>query len=207
MQTDLFGTQSLTNPTAPKTDFLQRYRFSLRLDQAVVMLIVLLVVYVLVFSFGVEKGKRFAMAELKAERAKRQKMMEEFQAKFFLEAHPEPLPAVPAGLLPVSATTASGQPAENEAASEVRVLSATGADSVPKGKYTIQIITFKSKQAAEKEIKRLAGIGQQGFILPKGKYLHVCIAAFNSAKKASEVLGELKANGLVPKDAYVRPIS
>ena len=75
MQKDLFGASTaspLMNTLEPKSDFLQRFRLQLRLDQTIIGFLLLLVAYVLVFSFGVESGKRYAMAEIKAERSMRE---------------------------------------------------------------------------------------------------------------------------------------
>ena len=197
MQTDLFGTPSVTarvNPAASKADFLQRTRFSLRLDQAVVMLIALLVVYVLVFSFGVEKGKRFAMAEIRAERGKREKIMQELQAKLFSEAgSPQ--------------TQESPAPVIKAIKIESPVVINEEAPSPPKGKYTIQMVTFTAEKDVERVMKKLTEAGHQGFVLPNGRYLQVCVESFDSRHKASRLLGELKSRRIVPQDAYVRFVS
>ena len=74
MQKDLFGATTLSpfpSTTQSKSDFLQRFRIQLKLDQTIIVALLLVVAYVLVFSFGVESGKRYAMAEIKAERAMR----------------------------------------------------------------------------------------------------------------------------------------
>lgn len=184
MQGDLFTGQptlTQTDNKPQKNDFLDRHHLMIRLDQGIVGLISLLVLYVLVFSFGVEKGKRCAAEELRAERSKRERIMEEFRGNMLAStqviARPEPK-------APLAMTDAG----------------------YPQGKYAIQTVTVTSKATAEKEIKRLTDKGFQGFLIPSGKYLQVCVAGFETRAKASETLMKLKSEGLAPRDAYVRNI-
>ena len=221
MQSDLFGNHphsAPANSTNPKKDFLERYRIQLRLDQAIVTLIALLVVYVLVFSFGVEKGKRFAVTELKAERAKREVLVRELQAKIFeisqsqaLSANSSaPNPAVsgthPPSKSVVNSQTESIRESMEDKNADAEETPVNGAVARPGGKFTIQIITFTSQNAAEREIKRLTAKGHQAFVIPSGKYRQVCVDAFDTRQKANHALGELKARGIVPPDAYVRAL-
>ena len=189
MQGDLFGMPTMathTPQTAQKNDFLERHRVTLRLDQALVGAIGLLVIYVLIFSFGVEKGKRLGMAELKAERTKHERVMRELGGKLFSASTLEEkaLPIAPAA--PVAA----------EIPTMIR----------PTGRYTIQTITFKTQSAVDREIRKLAEKGYQGFVLPSGSFLQVCVNGFESRQEASQTLAELKAHRLAAHDAYVRPL-
>jgi len=193
MQHDLFGPAAPPPHAAycapPKADFLEKHRFSLRFDQAIVAFIGLLMVYVLVFSYGVEKGKRFAVAELKAERAKRESMAQEFRQKLYEK---DGAPTSPA--------------AQTPAAQEDRPDSEPAAGDLPRGMYTIQVITFKSPSAAAREIGRYAEKGRRGFVIPSGSFHQVCIDRYETREKANQVLKELKGEGLAPHDAYVRPM-
>ena len=199
-QGDLFGNPGKTTLSThlPKTDFLDRYRVTLKLDQALVGAIAMLVLYVLVFSFGVEKGKRYAAEELKAERAKREHLVQEFRDKIFISAEPEPASGTATG--PESGGSVKTAPASAPA----EIFSAKG--EFPQGKYTIQLVTFTSDRIAQDKIKKLSGKGLQGFVIPSGKFKQVCVAAFESRQKASQVLGQLKSEGLAPKDAFIRDI-
>ncbi len=74
-QQDLFqttfisGGDKASRAEAPKpTMFLERFRFSIRLDQVLVILIGMLLVCVVVFSLGYEKGKQLGDAKLRLER-------------------------------------------------------------------------------------------------------------------------------------------
>ena len=203
MQGDLFGptpiqTASLQNTS--KLAFLEKRQISIRMDQALAGMIALLVIYVLIFSFGVEKGKRLGMAELKAERAKNQRMVHELSEKLFSNT------GVPASALPQPAVIASLKETKEVVPSKSDETQAVSSAAAPAGKFTIQHVTYHSKQAAEREMKRLAEKGYQSFVIPKGRFWQVCINGFDSRKQATELLSSLKAQKIVAADAYVRAI-
>ena len=205
MQSDLFDVsrEIPIAQSAPKVSFLERTRISLRLDHFVLSMIVMMVFYVFIFSFGVEKGKRFAMAELRAERDKRQYVTEELTKKVFeaREANQTAIqpgkiqPAAIAAIAPTETVTTSSAPS----AESTMIIAA-------QGKYTIQVITYTSGKQAEEKIKLLMEKGRKGFVIPSGKYKQVCVDGFQTKANASEALRQLQSEGLVPRDAYVRPM-
>ncbi len=241
MQSDLFEIPipSLSSQAAPKLAFLERFRFSVRFDQALVGTIALIMIYVLVFSFGVEKGKRFALVELKAERLKRETMVEELGRKLMEKSFPGEsaagmkasnpsnkkgvavkqgsLPAV--SLVPSAAqadtvkTAAKGK--ENPlvkvkagAKTEAIAKPTEKMKGIPQGKYTIQILTYtnKKKAAAQTLLKEILQKGLKGFVMPTGSNLVVCVDAFENQSAAKKMLAELRAQNMVPTDAYIRLI-
>ncbi len=216
MQKDLFGTAAVAampDTMSAKISFLDRYRMSVRLDQALFLLIGLLVIYVLVFSFGVETGKRYAMSELKAERLKRERMVDELRDKVF---PPQPALTASASSLNSQKGELHSVPASETAAAPVETVSPVveapqqpiqTATNAQNRKFTIQILTIASKAAAEKEVKRLSEKGMSGFIISRGKLNEVCVNGFDSHKQALQQLKELKTQGMVPADAYVRSIA
>ena len=185
MQGELFNdpSRSTIDPSQANRaeNWLNRFRITLRIDHLSVVAISALILYVLVFSFGVEKGKEMAFNEIKAEKAKKVKMAEELQS---VQVGTEPLPQVasPAPLVPKES-----------------------AYSGLTGKYTIQLITFTSRPRAEQEVKKLKGKGHRAFVLPSGKFFLVCVDAYEEMKDAREKLVELQSEGTAPDDAYVRP--
>lgn len=220
MQRDLFGTATaaaMPDAISSKLSFLDRYRMSIRLDQALFLLIGLLVIYVLVFSFGVETGKRYAMAELKAERLKREQMVDELRDKVF-SAQPVITQTVASDIKTGTSAPVVKQNTQNlafasvptpEDASrpdEARLQPIQTGTQVQNHKFTIQILTIASKAAAEKEVKRLTEKGMAGFIITRGKMSEVCVNGFDSHKQAVEHLKELKTQGVIPTDAYVRTL-
>lgn len=160
--------------------WMNRFRITLRLEHLSIGGILALVLYVLVFSFGVEKGKRFALLELRAEKARQDEINQVLE-------QPTPVPATP-----------SVPPAPVE-------IIADSALSPGAGKFTIQLITFTSRSRAEKEVERLKKTGHTSFIIPSGKFFQVCVDAFETQAEARIRLTRLKAEGFASPDAFIRP--
>lgn len=204
-----------------KESFSERMKVTLRLDQIIVGMISLLVIYVLVFSFGVEKGKRFALAELKAERLKRQTMVQELGQKI-LEmkgqemtqlqavnaAHLQSRQAAILGTRPAVTQVQSMTPVVTTATPVATTVSATApgtpASAALSSGFTVQTVTFNSKAQAEKSIQTLASKGQEAFLIPSGRFFQVCLGKFASKQEATAKMAQLKASGVAPKDAFIR---
>lgn len=208
MQKDLFGTATLSalpNQYQEKTDFLNKYKITLKLDQAIVAVISLLIIYVFVFSFGVESGKRYAMAEIRSERAKRERMAQELGEKIFANNGAVQTATVSSRIDHSEAAVSSvAQPAVSTQAVSTEASAPKAPAVTASGKFSIQIITFTAKSAAEQMIKKLASNGYQGMIIPSGKFLQVCVTGYETRESANLALTQLKAKGLAPKDAYIR---
>jgi hypothetical protein len=199
MQTELFDLpipRTLSeDPAVPKTSYLEKTFITLRLDQAIGLTLVLLVIYVLAFSWGVEKGK---------------KSLRESQG--FRPVSSEALsPEVPHASVASVARTPSVAVIDESVPKEVPITVAELPKPVakvtkPDGKYTIQHVTYITQSAADREIQKLAQKGYSSFVIPSGKHLQVCIAAFQSRQDAAKILRQLRAQGLVSSDAYVRPV-
>lgn len=198
MQTELFDLptpRTLTEePATPKASFLEKKFITLRLDQMIGLALVLLVFYVLAFSWGVEKGKRSAYPS----QVIRTTVVD------------QPAPSMAAAVTPdVKAAVAA--PAEEAVP---RVVPLTVAElpkpvakvTRPDGKYTIQHVTYVTQSAADREIQKLAQRGYSSFIIPSGKHFQVCIAAFQSRQDAASLLKKLRSQQLASGDAYVRPM-
>ena len=199
MQTELFDLPTprtlSEEPVISRSSFLEKKFITLRMDQAIGLTLALLVFYVLAFSWGVEKGK---------------KTSHESQV-----------------ITPTSASGASAVAAPPAAASAVKPSTVLLRDeSAPKevpitveelpqpvakvtrpdGQFTIQHVTYITQSAADREIQKLAQKGYNSFVIPSGKHLQVCIAAFSSRQDASKLLKQLRSQNLVSGDAYVRPM-
>lgn len=160
-----------------QTSWLSQVQVTLRIDHLLIGGILALVLYVLIFSFGVEQGKRYASAQAHAEQAK-------------------------LALATETAVETPAAPPVQETAPAVPVLST----SPISGKYTIQLITFTSRPRAQEEVERLKKKGFQAFIIPQGKFFQVCAERFQSVKEAERKLTELRSEGFAPSDAYIRPL-
>jgi cell division septation protein DedD len=200
MQTELFDLptpRTLTeNPADSKVSCLEKKFITLRLDQTIGLALVLLVIYVLTFSWGVEKGKRSSR---------------EIQGVRTVSADVLPPVVAPVAIAKVSRTL----PAESvqdrvpmQVPIPVAELPKPVAKVAPRqdGKFTIQHVTYMTQSAADREIQKLAQKGYQAFVIPSGKHRQVCIAAFQSRQDASKILSQLRNQNLVSGDAYVRPM-
>lgn len=199
MQTELFdlpSSQTLPEEAASsKTSFLEKTFITVRLDQAIGLTLILLVFYVLIFSWGVEKGKR---------------VLRESQA-----IHPASIASVSSEasqVVAASAMTAPSSVAAPEAISQETPITVAELPKPvaevnrPEGKYTVQHVTYVTQSAADREMQKLAKLGYTSFVIPSGRHLQVCIAGFQSRQEASQLLKELRAKRLVSSDAYVRPM-
>ncbi len=201
MQAELFEVSGpvvdASRVSKPSSGWLDQFRVTLRVDHLLIGAILALVLYVLVFSFGVEKGKRYAKAEIKAEKIKQEQIAQEL---IELKSPSAPF-VVMAKNSSVEAKTAASEPkAATPAVSGSSVTSING-------NYTIQLITFKSRKRAEQEVERLKKLGFQGFIIPQGKFFQVCADAFKNLSEAREKLTKLRSEGHASADAYIRPLS
>ncbi len=210
LQRDLF--QPLHSPAAGnKTSsesapvaFLERYRIPLRLDHVLFGVIGFVVLYAMVFSWGVEKGRQIVRSEWRAAEAA------------------ETAAAVAASLeivTPLVAETGPSSGSEGESlllntkVEPVSGATAAVSESVaekttakPVGKYTIQVITYKWQPAAERRAKELAQKGLTTYVIPSGQYFLVCVDSFDSKEKARLTLSQLKTQKFIPADAYIRPV-
>lgn len=199
MQTELFDLPSPTTiheeATASKPSFLEKTFVTLRLDQAIGLVLILLVFYVLIFSWGVEKGKRSSQDSQVIRAAAAPVVLPE-------AVEPAPVPAVT--VLPVAAAV---ELAAKETPITVAELPKPVAEvSKPEGKYTVQHVTYITQSAADREIQKLVKLGYTAFVIPSGKHLQVCIGGFQTRPEAIQLLKQLKTKRLVSGDAYVRPM-
>ena len=185
--------------TAPPKGWMDRFRVTLRLDHLSIVGILALVLYVLVFSFGVEKGKRFALDELRAEKAREQEVGQVTTQPEVGQPITTPLPTENKPLSTQSEqSTATGTLV-------AKLTESPASSGLPTGKYTIQLITFKTRVRAEREVEKLHQRGFHGFIIPAGKFFQVCADAFETQAEARLRLTHLKAEGLASTDAFIRP--
>ena len=195
------------------SSFFSDRHISLSLDKAILFSIGFVILFVLTFSFGFERGKRTAEQRIQA-----------------LTAHIETIPQVPT--LPEVSTTPQGQENDEQVRGQATVQAArfsrqeeldqvhaksviessgkTAADQknksiIPVGKYTIQVATAVSKDRAEKEVMKLGSKGHQPFFVQRGRFFEVCVGSFDTVVSAKSLLNEFKSKGLY-SDAFVRPI-
>jgi hypothetical protein len=200
MQTELFDLPSprtlSEEPAVTKTSFLEKTFLTLRLDQAIGLALVLLVLYVLIYSWGVEKGKRSSVDTQVIRATSAAVLPTEVPPATVVTRSADPVPsAMPSASVPVEAPVTIAE-----------LPKPVAQVSKPEGKFTIQHVTYITQSAADREIQKLAKMGYNAFVIPSGKHLQVCIAAFQTRKEAVEGLRKLKTKKLATGDAYVRPM-
>ncbi len=214
MQTELFEFPTpkaiLEERTAPKASFLEKKIFILRVDHLLAIFMLLSVFYVLVFSWGVENGKR-QLAKSRIFRVPSEQVV---------ETNTDVGGVLPQTVAASERATQVFQPAAKIMSSEsvqveiprevpmtVSELPKPIAQVVrPEGQFTIQHVTYVTQKAAEAEIARLSKLGYQAFTIPSGKHYQVCIDAFQTKESAKEMLKNLRTKKIVSGDAYVRPM-
>ncbi len=199
MQTELFDLPTprtiSDEPVVSRSSFLEMKFLTLRLDQTIGLSLALLVFYVLAFSWGVEKGKRTAQES---------QLITPVTASVPVASVTVPVksPAVKS-----SAVILQDESVPREVPITVAELPQPVAKVTrPDGKFTIQHVTYITQSAAEREIQKLSQYGYNSFVIPSGKHLQVCIAAFQNRQDASKILKQLRSQNLVSGDAYVRPM-
>ena len=203
MQTELFELSSKTihEEQPARVNFLEKTCITLRFDQALGLILLLLVFYALTFAWGVEKGRRSVPART-TENIPVATMTE---TQSVAEAEPVEEAVSSQQVVPVASSESmieTGALVSNTTETSAKFSAA----AKPEGKYTIQHITYFTQSAADREIQKLAKIGHTSFIIPSGKFLQVCVDAFPTRQEASKLLKQLKTQGVVSPDAYVRSI-
>lgn len=211
MQAELFNlgtsgrvtetSQRLVEPAA--LTWLDRLKVTLRLEHMSIAAILALVLYVLVFSFGVEKGKRMALRELEAQKSRQEHAAQALAPTAELDTDIK-IPQISHIFINKVGRTSSEPVPITVPPVPVEAPEAVTPSTL--GKYTIQAITFTDKARAEEEMKKIAAKGYQAFIIPGKKFFQVCIDRFETVSLAKVKLGALKADGFVPDDAYIRPV-
>ncbi len=151
---------------------------TLSVEDIIVLCIIFVMAVVLFFSFGVERGKQIVKGALV-----------EPPATVAIVAAPEETPnKVAERSAPVLQTDGAKQQKQAPAATN----NASSLEKKEKGTFTIQVASFKEKEKAQMEAKRLKGKGYEIFVLPKGKHSIVCIGKFALKDEATEFSNKLK---------------
>jgi len=172
-------------------------QFVLTYDRVILLCIGILILLVLIYSFGYERGEKRARRELKA---------------------------VSAGVATVTVHASDGQEERRVVITETRperpvpVQKKTGEvdrkmesvqtksedDIFTAGRYTIQIATVLSQSRAEEEVELLEKEGLVSFFVERGRFFEVCIGSFNTVASARDLLERYHASGPY-FDAFIRP--
>ena len=147
--------------------------FQLSYENIVLLFIVFIMLLVIFFSLGVEKGKKiirvdtaekgipFAMQAPQAEEAEGFKtpILKTLESETLLEAISEDLEIIDAS------------------------------DNRP---YTIQVVAYKKENAAKKELDRLKREGHEEFVIPSNDWFQVCAGRYSNREASKKDLNTLK---------------
>lgn len=214
IQADLFDVvPDSSHAIETPASFLARYRLSLRFDQVLLWAILWIILSVFVFAFGVEKGKAYAIEALKVERDKRDVIVRELNDKLDqYRKHYQYAQSQKSAVIvrengsegePIKATSKTAA-IEQTATVIAEVQEKNELKNLPEGKYTIQLVTYKTQSQASQQLNKLKDKGFRGFTIPSGSFIQVCVNAFNDRNEAKRMLKELRSLGLAPQDAYIR---
>lgn len=203
MQADLFNL-SMSNSferQAFQRSFFEK-KYTLRLDQLLALGLVTIVFFVLVFAWGVEHGKVVAHRE---HARQTQQAYSEFNSERPSSASkPQQPKALAQPIVAPSVEVASSEIAEDYVNVEKKVAPISKPAIAVASKYTIAHMTYVKRDQAMKELSRIKAKGFQAFLVPSGKYFQICVNGFESRKEANDAIKNLRINGIVSTDSYIR---
>lgn len=159
--------------------------FNVSYEQVVFISIGVIMLMVLVFSLGVERGKRLNPEQIKVsvnlpetasgiiEETNKDKKIKEVKA------------APPAALAKKERSITQRVEQEVPVPADVK-------KPIKRELFTVQVIAYKSKRSAQKELIKLGKKGYSPFIILGGGYYQICVGEYKSRKEANKPLSDLK---------------
>ncbi|MBN3038833.1 MAG: SPOR domain-containing protein [Candidatus Omnitrophica bacterium] len=167
-QVEFFADYSCTSKKSrrPKLS-LGKIALSLSYENIIILAIGMIMVLIVCYSLGVERGKDLAQANIKGLDASTQVTESE-------------------------TITKDEEKASQKEESEPLIKKRKVKIAVTEPFYTIQVATFLKSSSVEKEVQRLKNKGYESFIVSKGKYTEICIGKYKHKNEAATDLKELK---------------
>ncbi|MGD0336914.1 MAG: SPOR domain-containing protein [Candidatus Omnitrophota bacterium] len=154
----------------------KRHRFSLDLfthfhnyEKAIFLIIIFVITGIISFTLGVERGKRINLAASGGIVPNKVNI----EAKVANEPVPEP-------------------PVEQEKFLARKTAAINEVLTAGKKNYTIQLASYKTTSYAQKEADLLKKKGFSAVVMPRGKYVILCVGTFSDKETAQPLLSELK---------------
>ena len=183
-QFELFPKPSKNGPEPWRPSRLTK-DLTLSLENIIVLCIIFVMVLVLFFSFGVERGKKIALLVPAKDEGGIVQTVKEDVVSETVQTVPQ-VEREERVVFPVSL------PEEIREETEPAFRPPLEKTEEQENLFTIQVASFKLEKNAKKEADRLKGIGHDDtFVVPKGSYSIVCVGKFvrrNEAKKFSSKL-------------------
>ena len=183
-QFELFPKPSKNGPEPWRPSRLTK-DLTLSLENIIVLCIIFVMILVLFFSFGVERGKKIALLVPAKDEGGIIQTVKEDVVRETVQTVPQ-VEREERVVFPVSL------PEEIREETEPAFRPPLEKTEEQENLFTIQVASFKLEKNAKKEADRLKGIGHDDtFVVPKGSYSIVCVGKFvrrNEAKKFSSKL-------------------
>lgn len=206
VQGELFIEESRGSNSEPRSSFFSRNQVSFSFDKLLLLLIGILVLFVLAYSFGYERGRKAAERKIEALTAHIDTLAEPAAAlppsQIVPPALNSPVPVVHSAAPLSSGEVQDSAKVEGE---DARIEGGTGEEPnvSAMGKYTIQVATVYSKGKAEEEVKKLSNKGFKPFFVQRGRFFEICVGGYETVASAKPILNEFKTKGPY-LDAFVR---
>jgi cell division septation protein DedD len=169
-----------------------RYPFqglTLSPENMIVAVIVLLMIFVLFFSLGVERGKRYSAVVAPQKIITGQNKTSDIMP-------PQLQTAQQTSVTPVKQAPVNVVPAGKQVLTPNVVPKPSDAPLVePKsteGSFTIQVASYKFEKRAQEEADLLKKLGHQATVMLKGSYYIVCVGSFEEKMLAQRFTSQLK---------------
>ncbi|MFZ5799998.1 MAG: SPOR domain-containing protein [Candidatus Omnitrophota bacterium] len=183
LQLDLFAIPEIAQPRRSGLYNRLTSRVNLTLETAVILFIFLVLSFLLVFSFGVERGKRLASLKLLSSPNEKKTSAEtDYQRVAVSQVKPVP----PSGETAVKMATP---------------LKVVSLGSRPAGRYTIQVASFTKAASAKKEAEGLRKLGYAISLRSSGAFHYLCVGNYTDKQEAEIVLKKLRSKY---RDCFIR---
>lgn len=177
-QFELFPGASRNDPQSGRPVRLTK-DLTLSLENIIVLCIISVMVLVLFFSFGVEKGRRMALRSQVPDTAG------------LVQAVKEVVPPQP--ILSSEETVVLSVEVPEEVVTENEAVPPPLDKKNEQEKFfTIQVASFRLEKNAKEEAGRLKGAGHDTFVIPKGGHSIVCVGKFMQMDEAKKFSNRLK---------------
>ncbi len=163
-------------------------------EKTILIIIALVVIGIIGFALGIEKGRKMASIRLEEHRN------EPSQAPVSPSGQPPAVPVVNAPVVVPLVQPAADVPrvvvtmpvAQNPVLAPEKSLEPVKKETGGTGRYTIQLASYKSKAYAQKESDQLKKKGYSPVIVSKGDYVVLYVGRFQSKEKAQSLLAEFR---------------
>ncbi len=150
-------------------------------DTTIFIVVVIILLFVISFSWGVERGRKLALEDFSIKQ-KTQAKIEKIKLASYQESEKNP----GTGLIEDVARE------NTDPANQENINKDASKDKTEKALYKIQVASFRTSSSAHEEAKRLEKRGFPVIIDQKGRHSVVYVGGFADEKKAKEAFDKLK---------------